>query len=98
MGAGLTAAASNSSEFAEDLLELVETFFSGDPARGLQCAARKSFAAARCVAQRDSVREGIKTNFMRAGNRTRAIGTEADGSCVTRGLHLFRQYFQRAAR
>src|SRR5271167_560368 len=50
-----------STQFSEDLLELVETLFPSDPARRLQRAASESLAAARRVAQRDGVRARVET-------------------------------------
>ena len=86
-----------STQFAEDLLKFVETLFARDPTRCLQRAARKTFSAARRVAQRDGVRGGVETNFVRAGNRSGAIRAEADRPRVTRAAHFFRKFFERAA-
>src|SRR6266478_2913848 len=63
-----------------------------------QRAARKTFAAARRVTKRDGVRGGIETDFMRAGMRTRAVGTQADRTVVAACSHLLRKFLQRPRR
>src|SRR5881392_758995 len=63
-----------------------------------QRAARKTFAAARRVTQRDGVRGGIETDFMRAGMRTRAVGTQADWTGVAVCSHVFRKFLHRPRR
>src|SRR5271169_2502644 len=85
-----------STQFAEDLLKFVEPFSAGDPARCLQSAARKTFAAVRCVAQRDGIGSGIETDFVRTGNRAGAIRAEADWPRVTPRVHFFGKFFERA--
>src|SRR5207244_13175839 len=57
-----------------------------------------TFAAARRVTQRDGVRGGIETDFMRAGMRTRAVGTQADWTGVAVCSHVFRKFLHRPRR
>src|SRR5580704_4434018 len=88
----------SSSQFAEDLLELVETFFACNPAGRLQSAAGKSFAAVRRVAQCDGVGGGVKTDFVRTRNCAGAIRAETHWLRVARVTYFFGKFFQRSAR
>jgi hypothetical protein len=63
----------SSIQLPQNLSKLVETLFANDPARRLQRPAREAFSAPRRVTQGDGVRRGVKTDFVRAGNRSGTI-------------------------
>src|SRR5882672_6426995 len=87
-----------SAQFREDLAKFEYTALAGDPARGLQRTAGKTFTAARRVAQRDAVGRGVKTNFVCSGMCACAIGRERESAVIAGGADFFGEFPESAGR
>jgi len=69
----------------------VKSFLAHHPLRGLERSARKTFAAARRVAQGNRVGGGIESDLVRTGNRPGPVRAGIDRSRVSRLFHLLDQ-------
>src|SRR5580698_294645 len=85
-------------QLVHNLPKIEEAFLAGHPSRRAQRTAGKSFAAARGVADRNRIGDGVEANLVRSGIRAGTAAAGVNRSGVTLFFHPLDQCQQRSRR